>query len=226
MHQLHFQTTSWVKFAAPDLSVICIETALTLCLNLDQISLLRGNPSFQKGKVTPLNALFHINSPGCALVSATYKQNKRMYITCKIYILRGLSVLSHLWLWKHLYLNTTCKLIFQNNRIIKMRRKKGRENIKYSCTSKKIQSSYMSCGYRIFRVQNMPWQFSELFCAQVPLWELGLATVMAFGNRQIIAGKNRGKEQEDRKMSARVLFYLPKPSLERAWSIWDRKSVV
>lgn len=136
-----------------------------------------------------------------------------------IYILRGLSVSSCLWLWKQLYLNTACKLVFQNKRIIKMRGKRGRENVKYSCTSKKIESSLMSCGYRIFREQNMTWQFSELLCAQVPPWELGLAAVMAFRNRQMIAGKNREKEQEGRKMSARMLCYLPKHSLERACTL-------
>lgn len=42
---------------------------------------------------------------------------------------------------------------------------------------------------------------------------------MAFGNRQMIAGKKRGKEQEGRKMSAGVLFYLPKHGLERACTL-------
>lgn len=32
----------------------------------------------------------------------------------------------------------------------------------------------------------------------------------------MIAGENREKEQEGRRMSARVLFYLPEHSLERA----------
>lgn len=165
-------------------------TALTLCLSSHaQISLLR----FLKGKVAPLMPcpIWILQVVPCSL---TLMHRTGGCTSLAKYILRGLSVSSCLWLWKQLYLNTACKLVFQNKRIIKMRGKKGRENVKYSCTSKKIQSSSVSCGYRIFREQNMPWQFSELFCAQVHLWELGLATVMAFRNRQMIAGKNRGKE--------------------------------
>lgn len=83
-----------------------------------------GEPKLSEGKYCSSNALSCMDSPDCALLSVTYAQNRRMYITCNIYILRGWSVSSCLWHWKHFYLNTACKLVFQNKRIIKMREKK------------------------------------------------------------------------------------------------------
>lgn len=131
LHPLHSQTPPWVKFAAPDLSVIWIGTALTLCLNSHaRISLLRGNPNFQKGKVASLMPYPKWISQ-VVLCSLPLMHKTGGCTSLAIYILRGLSVSSYLWLWKQLYLNTAPKLIFQNKRLIRMGGKKGRANVKY-----------------------------------------------------------------------------------------------
>lgn len=44
-----------------------------------------GEPKFQKGKVAPLMPCPVWIRPGCTLLSATYAQNRTMYITCNIY---------------------------------------------------------------------------------------------------------------------------------------------
>lgn len=73
----------------------------------------------------PCNPLSCTDSPGCASLSTAHVLNRKTYSTCKC-ILRCLTVSSSLWLWKQLYLNTACKLVFQNKSIIKARRKGGR----------------------------------------------------------------------------------------------------
>lgn len=53
----------------------------------------------------------------------------------------------------------------------------------------------------------MPQQFSELFHAQAPLRELGLSTVVAFGNGQRITGKNRGGKSRKVEESQRKCYF-------------------
>lgn len=47
-----------------------------------------GKPELSEGKGCFSNALSQMDFPGCTLLSATYAQNRRMYITCNIYFER------------------------------------------------------------------------------------------------------------------------------------------
>lgn len=79
------------------------------------------------------------------------------------YILRGLTVSSCLRLWKQLYLNTACKLVFQNKRIIKAKGRKGGYQIFMYFKENTITLGVL--WLQNIQEQDVPQRFAELLCA-------------------------------------------------------------
>lgn len=99
------------------------------------------------------------------------------------YILRGLTVSSCLCRWKQLYLNTACKLVFQNKGIIKARGRERDYQIFMHFKENTINVGVL--WLQSVGEQKVLEQFCELLHVQVPLWELGQATKCSDGHRNI-----------------------------------------
>lgn len=134
---LQFWPAASLAFSDTFLSKVCCARPFTdLCRNsLDPVSQLacpdffaEGTQAFGRERLLPWCPVWLPQVVPCSL---SLMHRTGGCTSLAIYILRGLSVSICLWLWKQLYLNTECKLVFQNKRIIKMRGKKGRENTKY-----------------------------------------------------------------------------------------------
>lgn len=81
------------------------------------------------------------------------------------YILRGLTVSSCLWRWKQLYLNTVCKLVFQNKRIIKTRERGYQIFMYFKENTINIGVLWLQSVWE----QKVPQQFHEHLCAGTSL---------------------------------------------------------
>lgn len=152
------------------------------------IYLRRGVQAFRAERLPPQPCVLH-GCPRLCLALCRVCAEQEEDVQHSQYILRGLTVSSCLCRWKQLYLNTACKLVFQNKGIIKAR---GRER-----------------GYQIFMHfkgntinGGVLWlqtagEFRELLRVRVPLWELGQATKYSDGHKNMeVMGKNVGKTKK------------------------------